>query len=125
MKKPYNKLSQEDEKLLREFQKNKKRKPRWDELEGIPLALQLDYDEKLNNENISNGAGYQTAHQVNSAINRHSASDYAHPNKLNCKGVKNLIVCTKAEYDKAPTHKDTLYILVDTKNVYIEDVKII
>lgn len=124
MKKPNIQKSIEDIKAIDGIENIMIKGIPWNKITDKPKYL-CGKGDTLNNESISNGAGYQTAHQVNSAINAHSDSDNAHRNKINGKGITNIVVYESKNYKKIKPVSTTLYILTDTKEVYIGNIKLI
>lgn len=120
MKIPYSNLKDEDQEALDRV----KEKISWKDIKDIPKPLLNINGDKLNNESITNGAGYQTAHQVNSAINNHDASKNSHPNKISGQGIENIVVYTNQEYKQVERNSKTLYIIPEDKALYLGDTKL-
>ena len=121
MKIPYSKLKEEDQQALNKI----KNKISWKDIKDIPKPLQNITGDALNNANITNGAGYQTATQVNSTINNHNLSDNAHPDKIKGQGISKIIVYTRQEYEQIDAKDDTLYIIPEDKSLYLGKIKLL
>lgn len=122
MKQPKANLEENEKELLEKFEKFNSKGITISDVKE--LSKTLGYPEennyKLNNSNMINGAGYQTAHQVNSALNTHDASKYAHPNKIEGIGVTKIEVTTTPGDDET-----TLYINPETKEIRLGKIIII